>query len=97
MVGTPEKITNYENLDSRTLRRFVEDHVVSPDACLVCDDLGDEWADYIAADTASSPPRLQFIHCKHGLQFVVLFQMRSNRCGLVTPITIKNATKRKEI
>lgn len=36
------------------------------DDVLVCDDLGDEWADFIGLNNASSPPRVTFYHAKHG-------------------------------
>lgn len=32
---------------------------------LFCDDLGDEWADYIEFASHEQPPRLTFYHCKH--------------------------------
>lgn len=37
-----------------------EDHV------MVCDDLGDEWADFIGFRTDPSAPRITFYHAKHG-------------------------------
>jgi len=85
---TDEKAVSPTAFDIEGIFRFVEDQVVSPNACLVCDDLGDEWADYIAADTASSPPRLQFIHCKHGA-------MSSSASAMQEPIgqAIKNLSR----
>lgn len=40
--------------------------VASGDEVLVCDDLGDEWADFIGLNTTSSPKRVTFYHGKHG-------------------------------
>lgn len=40
--------------------------VASGDNVLVCDDLGDEWADFIGLKTDLSPPRVTFYHAKHG-------------------------------
>lgn len=40
--------------------------VADGDEVLVCDDLGDEWADFIGLNNASSPPRITFYHAKHG-------------------------------
>jgi hypothetical protein len=41
-------------------------HVSQGDGVLVCDDLGDEWADFIGLDNAGSPKRITFYHAKHG-------------------------------
>jgi hypothetical protein len=62
---TAEKAVGQTEFGKDGIFRFIEDSAVSMSAYLVCDDLGDEWADYIAVDTTSNPPRLQFIHCKH--------------------------------
>lgn len=40
--------------------------VSAGDQVVVCDDLGDEWADFIGLDNASSPKRITFYHAKHG-------------------------------
>ena len=40
--------------------------VADGDKILVCDDLGDEWADFIGLDNLASPPRISFYHGKHG-------------------------------
>jgi hypothetical protein len=40
--------------------------VADGDEVLVCDDLGDEWADFIGLTNSSSPPRITFYHAKHG-------------------------------
>ena len=36
------------------------------DEILICDDLGNEWADFIGLNNSSSPPRITFYHAKHG-------------------------------
>ena len=41
-------------------------HIADDDSVLVCDDLGDEWADFIGLDNQASPPRITFYHAKHG-------------------------------
>lgn len=38
------------------------------DDILICDDLGDEWADFIGVSTLTSPPMVSFYHAKHGAQ-----------------------------
>ena len=45
--------------------RTVVDTIAREDV-LVCDDLGDEWADFIGVATTSSPVTVSFYHAKHG-------------------------------
>jgi hypothetical protein len=40
--------------------------VAEDDEILVCDDLGDEWADFIGIDARSQPQMISFYHAKHG-------------------------------
>jgi hypothetical protein len=40
--------------------------VAPEDNVMVCDDLGDEWADFIGFRTDPSAPRITFYHAKHG-------------------------------
>lgn len=40
--------------------------VIANDDVLLCDDLGDEWADFIGVSTASNPTMISFYHAKHG-------------------------------
>ncbi|HBM08126.1 hypothetical protein GFK99_20860 [Pseudomonas stutzeri] len=40
--------------------------VAPEDDVIVCDDLGDEWADFIGFRTDPASPRLTFYHAKHG-------------------------------
>lgn len=44
----------------------IEAAIADGDEVLVCDDLGDEWADFIGLNNVSSPPRITFYHAKHG-------------------------------
>jgi hypothetical protein len=46
--------------------RSVIDTIADGDDVLVCDDLGDEWADFIGVSTQSSPTMISFYHAKHG-------------------------------
>lgn len=45
--------------------RAVVDSVAQEDV-LICDDLGDEWADFIGVLTGASPAMISFYHAKHG-------------------------------
>ncbi|WLG59614.1 hypothetical protein PSH77_14090 [Pseudomonas extremorientalis] len=40
--------------------------VAREDDVIVCDDLGDEWADFIGFQTNPASPRVTFYHAKHG-------------------------------
>ena len=42
------------------------DHIAAQDELLVCDDLGDEWADFIGINASSQPKTISFYHAKHG-------------------------------
>lgn len=44
----------------------IEASIAEGDEILVCDDLGNEWADFIGLSNSSSPPRITFYHAKHG-------------------------------
>lgn len=46
--------------------RIVADSLTGDDDVLVCDDLGDEWADFIGLCTDSRRPSISFYHAKHG-------------------------------
>lgn len=48
--------------------RSVVDTIANGDDVLLCDDLGDEWADFIGVSTQSSPTMISFYHAKHGNQ-----------------------------
>ena len=40
-------------------------HIAAQDEILVCDDLGDEWADFIGINASSQPKTISFYHAKH--------------------------------
>lgn len=46
--------------------RIIVDDIAANDDVLVCDDLGDEWADFIGLNTQARPPSINFYHGKHG-------------------------------
>ncbi len=48
--------------------RSVVDTIADGDDILLCDDLGDEWADFIGVSTENSPTMISFYHAKHGDQ-----------------------------
>lgn len=52
--------------ESNTVFRTVVDHIASGDSTLVCDDLADEWADFIGVNVGSTPNSISFYHAKHG-------------------------------
>ncbi|MCW5869978.1 MAG: hypothetical protein KIS61_22165 [Candidatus Eremiobacteraeota bacterium] len=59
-----EKDVTATGFGANGIFKLVEDKAAA-DSILVCDDLGDEWADYIEF-SGGSRPRLVFYHCKHG-------------------------------
>ena len=52
--------------DEDSVFGIVVDEVAEEADILLCDDLGDEWADFIAVNTTSHPPTVSFYHAKHG-------------------------------
>lgn len=48
--------------------RIVVDSVANDCDILICDDLGDEWADFIGLSTEGSPRMVSFYHAKHGVR-----------------------------
>lgn len=44
----------------------IVDHVAAADTILVCDDLGDEWADFIGIREDGGVTHVSFYHAKHG-------------------------------
>jgi hypothetical protein len=46
--------------------RHIVDEIAASNDILICDDLGDEWADFIGLSTQSRPPSINFFHGKHG-------------------------------
>ena len=54
--------------EEHSVFRIVVDEVADETDILLCDDLHDEWADFIAVNTTSHPPTVSFYHAKHGAQ-----------------------------
>lgn len=44
----------------------VVESIASGDDILICDDLGDEWADFIGINRTADPTSISFYHAKHG-------------------------------
>ena len=44
----------------------IVDHIAAADPILLCDDLGDEWADFIGVTDDAGLTQLSFYHAKHG-------------------------------
>lgn len=44
----------------------IVEHIAAPDLTLVCDDLGDEWADFIGIREEAGLTQISFYHAKHG-------------------------------
>jgi hypothetical protein len=57
---------NQREFEEHSVFRVVVDHVAGDADILVCDDLSDEWADFIAVHTMTQPPTVSFYHAKHG-------------------------------
>lgn len=52
--------------DDLSVFRAVADHIAQEEDVLLCDDLGDEWADFIGIRAATRPAMISFYHAKHG-------------------------------
>lgn len=68
-AATSEKGTFTEQATEFTensVFRIIVDTIAANDDILACDDLGDEWADFIGLNTQSRPPSINFYHGKHG-------------------------------
>ena len=52
--------------DTDSVFRILVDSIAGRDEVLVCDDLGDEWADFIGVNGGSQPKTISFYHAKHG-------------------------------
>lgn len=44
----------------------IVDHIATADSILLCDDLGDEWADFIGIKDDAGLTQISFYHAKHG-------------------------------
>ena len=53
------------SFDRTSVFGVVVDYVSRQDDVLVCDDLSDEWADFIGLNTTAMPPTITFYHAKH--------------------------------
>jgi hypothetical protein len=51
--------------DPHSVFGVVAAHIAAQDEILICDDLGDEWADFIGINTSSQPKTISFYHAKH--------------------------------
>lgn len=58
--------TAHTTFDSDSTFGTILSTVAPEDDVMVCDDLGDEWADFIGFRTDPSAPRITFYHAKHG-------------------------------
>lgn len=58
--------TNQTRFAVGSVFRQVESTIAAGDDILICDDLGDEWADFIGINTKGAPPTITFYHAKHG-------------------------------
>lgn len=56
----------HHNFDYDSTFGAVLSTVAPEDDIMVCDDLGDEWADFIGFRTDPASPRITFYHAKHG-------------------------------
>jgi hypothetical protein len=52
--------------DADSVFGIIVDGIAVTDQTLVCDDLGDEWADFIGLNARGEVPVLSFYHAKHG-------------------------------
>ncbi|MBL4859116.1 MAG: hypothetical protein JKY36_08005 [Erythrobacter sp.] len=69
-AATDEKgafVDGQAEFDADSVFGIVADGLVADDI-LICDDLGDEWADFIGVSTLTAPPMVSFYHAKHGAQ-----------------------------
>ena len=58
--------TNQTTFDVDSVFGVLVRHIAAGDESLVCDDLGDEWADFVGACSTSQPKTISFYHAKHG-------------------------------
>lgn len=62
--GTPKAVDT--QFTPNSVFRILVDSLTPDDNILVCDDLGDEWADFIGLCTDPRRPSISFYHAKHG-------------------------------
>jgi hypothetical protein len=54
--------------DPDSVFRIIVDGIAQQDELLICDDLGDEWADFVGVNGHSQPKTISFYHAKHGVR-----------------------------
>lgn len=54
------------SFDATSSFGVIVDHVAAADTILICDDLGDEWADFIGIREDGGVTQVSFYHAKHG-------------------------------
>jgi hypothetical protein len=57
---------NQLSFDSDSVFGALINRIAAADEVLICDDLGDEWADFIGVCVTSQPKTISFYHAKHG-------------------------------
>lgn len=68
-LATSEKgafVNGQEVFGDASVFRAIVDHVARDADVLMCDDLGDEWADFIGITAFAHPAVVSFYHAKHG-------------------------------
>lgn len=55
----------HTEFDANSTFGVVVNNIANGDDVLVCDDLNDEWADFIGLGTTTNPTRVTFYHAKH--------------------------------
>lgn len=58
--------TAHTSFDASSSFGAIINHIAINDTVLVCDDLGDEWADFIGIREDGGFTRVSFYHAKHG-------------------------------
>jgi hypothetical protein len=58
-------LPNQLAFDNHSIFRIIVDNIAGRDEVLICDDLGDEWADFIGINATSQPKTISFYHAKH--------------------------------
>jgi hypothetical protein len=58
--------TNQTSFSAGSVFGQVQNKIAAGDDILICDDLGDEWADFIGVNSKGAPPTITFYHAKHG-------------------------------
>jgi hypothetical protein len=80
----------------------IVDHVADRHELLACDDLGDEWADFIGVNDDSQPKTISFYHAKHGAVTLgasslhIAVSQAIKNLGHLNPAADEIATKREK-